>query len=78
MTFGMYLEEELMRGREQGLEEGRAEGLEEGRAEGRRTGAASINALNRRLLADGRTEELLRAVNDQELQARLLKEYGLR
>ena len=73
MTFGMYLEEELMRGREQGLEEGRAEGLEEGR----RTGAASINALNSRLLADGRTEELLRAVNDQELQARLLKEYGL-
>ncbi len=50
----------------------REEGREEGREEIRK-----LNELVRRLLADGRTDELQRSTTDLELQTKLLKEYGL-
>lgn len=49
----------------------------EAKEEGREEGRSRINELNRRLLADGREEELKKAVLDEEYQKKLLKEYGL-
>lgn len=53
------------------------EAREEGREEGREEERIRINKLNRRLLADGREDDLKRAVLDEEYQKQLLREYGL-
>lgn len=49
----------------------------EAREEGREEERIRINKLNRRLLADGREDDLKRAVLDEEYQKQLLREYGL-
>ena len=54
-------------------EEGREEGLKEGREEGRE----EINQLVARLIADGRTEDLLKSTQDREYQKKLMKEYQI-
>ncbi len=54
-------------------EEGRAKGRAEGRAEVR----ALVAQLASRLAEDGRTDELVPAMTDMELQEQLMKEYGL-
>ncbi|MDO4304874.1 MAG: hypothetical protein Q4D94_13280 [Bacillota bacterium] len=45
--------------------------------EGRLEGQERINCLYQRLKADGRTEDILRAIDDEEYQKRLLLEYDL-
>lgn len=60
-------------GRREGLREGRCEGLREGKREG----LQQINQLNQKLIADGRTDDLIRACSDEEFQKKLLEEYGL-
>jgi hypothetical protein len=40
-------------------------------------GEERINALNQRLIADNRTQDLLRATQDKVYQEQLLKEYHL-
>lgn len=55
------------------IEDGKLEGLREGIHEG----SQRINELNRRLLADGRQDDLLRAVQDDVYQKSLLNEYDL-
>lgn len=45
--------------------------------EGREEGRERINRLNRKLLEDGRDEDLRRAILDMEYQKLLLEEYGL-
>lgn len=54
-------------------EDARREGREEGRTAGREEG----NELNRRLIQDGRTEDLFRSIQDTEYQKKLMEEYGL-
>lgn len=60
-----------------GREEGRREGLREGRREGLSAGSRRINLLNQRLKNDGRTDDLLKAIDDPVYQEQLLKEYDL-
>ena len=38
----------------------------------------SINELNRRLIEDGRQDELIASTTDKELQDKLLAEYNLK
>lgn len=57
--------------------EGRQEGRQEGLATGVKKGSRLMNELNRRLVQDGRTEDLFRSIQDEEYQKRLMKEYGM-
>ena len=50
---------------------------EEGRDEGREEGREEINRLNAQLIADGRTDDLLKATKDSEYQEKLLEEYRI-
>lgn len=59
------------------MEEFKEEGREEGRAEGRAEGSERISRLCRMLIKDNRMDELVRSVNDGDLQQELLEEYGL-
>ena len=52
-------------------------GMEAGRKAGIADGMEIINELIRRLIGDGRSEEIAHAVSDREYQKRLLVEYGL-
>lgn len=58
-------------------DESYAEGEMKGRTEGTTEGRAIINLLGRRLVRDGRTDDLVRSLSDEEFQLRLLQEYGL-
>jgi hypothetical protein len=64
-------------GKKAGYGEGREAGYGEGKEAGYGEGCARINILTKKLLADNRTEELLRAVDDTAYQEQLLKEYHL-
>ncbi len=64
-------------GRREGKREGLREGLHEGKREGLREGSQQINQLNQKLVADGRTDDLIRACSDEAFQKKLLEEYGL-
>ena len=59
--------------KEEGRTEGRKEGLEAGRTESR----GIINELTKRLIQDGRMEDLKRSLDDHAYQDQMLKEYGL-
>ncbi len=59
---------------EQLSQEKLAEGLAEGRAEGRTKAMNDINALNMRLIADDRMDDLKRAASDIDYQLKLLNE----
>ncbi|MBQ9120626.1 MAG: hypothetical protein IJY09_11345, partial [Lachnospiraceae bacterium] len=66
--------------REIGYEEGRAAGREEGKAEGEKLGEvrfARFAALSEKLLTEGRTQELLKATQDEEYRQKLYEEYRL-
>jgi flagellar biosynthesis/type III secretory pathway protein FliH len=65
----MQLWEEMAMSRQDGYDEGREAGYDEG--------CAKINALTKNLMADNRTEDLLRAIEDTAYQEQLLKEYHL-
>lgn len=54
-----------------------ASGRREGKREGLREGLQQANQLNQKLIADGRTDDLIRACSDEEFQKKLLEEYGL-
>lgn len=69
-----YAKEE---GREEGREEGLKEGLKKGQIAGQSEGQERINKLNRRLLDEGRLEDLKKTLVDTEYQNRLLEEYHL-
>jgi predicted transposase/invertase (TIGR01784 family) len=57
--------------------EGRLEGRLEGIVEGKQAGAECITALQRKLIADNRMDDLIRSTEDSEFQAQLLAEYRL-
>lgn len=59
--------------REENFERGLETGIEKGLA----TGTDRINTLNQRLKADGRVDDLMRAIDDKNYQEQLLKEYDL-
>ena len=52
-------------------------GREAGRTEGITVGMERVNSLIRRLIGDGRSEEVAHAVSDNEFQKQLFMEYGL-
>ena len=49
----------------------------EGRATGRAESREIINELTKRLIQDGRMEDLKRSLDDHAYQDQMLKEYGL-
>ena len=57
--------------------EARAEGRAEGRTEGRTEGENRLNELNRRLLEEGRIEELKKATVDKAYRDMLYDKYGI-
>lgn len=69
-----WAEEERREGRYEGIREGRCEGRREGRQEGNRM----LNELNRKLIEDGRTEDLFQSIQNPDYQEKLLQEYGIR
>ena len=77
MLLSIERREAEKRGREEGLAKGRAEGQAEGRAEGRAEGESRIKKLVSHLVADGRTDELVRIADDPQLVERLCEEYGI-
>ena len=60
-----------------GREAGMADGMAKGMANGMSLGVERVNELIKRLIGDGRSEEIDRAVSDKEYQNRLFEEYGL-
>ena len=61
--------------REEGHSAGFSEGHSVGFSEGHSSGLNDLNALNERLLRDGRDEDLKRSVTDSEFQKKLFHEY---
>ncbi|MCM1244063.1 MAG: hypothetical protein NC293_00280, partial [Roseburia sp.] len=59
------------------IEDGRMEGRREGRQEGREEGISAMNELIHCLVAEGRTEDLLRSSQDAVFQKKLMEEYGI-
>lgn len=49
----------------------------EGFATGMKKGSRLMNELNRRLIQDGRMEDLFRSIQDTEYQKELMEEYGM-
>ena len=47
------------------------------REDEREIGREMLNDLYKRLKADGRTEDLMKAIDDKAYQEQLMKEYGL-
>lgn len=64
-------------GREQGEKIGRAQGEKIGHTKGREETRKQISNLSKCLKADGRTEDIMRMLDDIEYQEQLLKEYAL-
>ena len=69
------------RGKEEGMREGKEEGMREGKKEGikegMKEGIQQVGALMRRLLAEGKQEEVLKAAKDGAYLQRLLLEYDI-
>ena len=61
----------------EGLSEGRTEGLAEGLREGRVEGENRFAKLVQMLIDEGRSEELRRAVSDQNYRENLYAEVGI-
>ena len=79
MILLMRDQENMDKGREQGLKEGREQGLEEGREqglkEGREQGEGRFAELTQRLLQDKRYIDLEKSATDPEYRQKLYKEY---
>ena len=79
MILLMRDQENIYKGREQGLKEGREQGLEEGREqglkEGREQGEGRFAELTQRLLQDKRYIDLEKSATDPEYRQKLYKEY---
>lgn len=50
---------------------------ERGKKIGKEIGKEQVNQLNRKLLSQNRTEDMIRSLNDEEYQKRLFKEFGI-
>jgi len=79
MILLMRDQENIDKGREQGLKEGREQGLKEGREqglkEGREQGEGRFAELTQRLLQDKRYIDLEKSATDPEYRQKLYKEY---
>lgn len=69
----MNLDERFWRERQEGIDEGRKQGIEEGSKQR----GEQVAELTRRMRADGRTAELLDALEDPDMLARELERYGI-
>lgn len=72
---GMLEAEE--RGEKRGMAIGQERGIAIGEERGEKRGQDRINELNRRLIAEGKADEVLKAAADKEYQERLLQFYGI-
>ena len=86
--FGIAMTEELEEGvkemcnfseaiLERGMKEGIERGIEQGIEQGIVKGESRLNALNEKLVSDGRMDDLFRAIKDEWFRQRLYEEYGL-
>ena len=60
-----------------GRAEGKAEGRAEGRAEGKAEGEQRFADLANILIADGKTDELVKATTDKEYRDTLYRKYAI-
>ncbi|MDE7353375.1 MAG: hypothetical protein K2O06_10040 [Acetatifactor sp.] len=60
-----------------GKRQGTKDGIQQGIRQGAEQGITRVNKLVKRLLADGRQDDLLRAVSDELFQKRLFREYRI-
>lgn len=67
----------VAKGMAEGMAKGIAEGMAEGMEAGREKGEKMLAALVAKLTADGRMEEMQKALTDSDLRARLYEEYGI-
>lgn len=70
-------EDAIREGRAEGKRLGWKEGRIQGRIQGQRQAVHSLNELNRKLLEEGRTEDLFRSLQDINYQKKMMKEYGI-
>ncbi|MCM1244064.1 MAG: hypothetical protein NC293_00285 [Roseburia sp.] len=73
----LAIQEMIEDGRMEGRREGREEGRQEGRSKGWQDGISAMNELIHCLIAEGRTEDLLRSSQDAVFQKKLMEEYGI-
>ncbi len=59
------------------LQEGYDDGYEAGHDKGAEDALEQFKILSRKLLADHRKEDIIRAATDRDFQKKLFKEYGL-
>lgn len=64
-------------GKEAGMRKGMEEGIRKGMEKGMEKGMDRITNLYQKLKSENRFDDLMRAIDDQEYQDRLLKEFGL-
>ncbi len=67
----------IKQGIQQGIQQGIKQGIQQGIQQGIKQGAQQMNELVRRLLADGRQDDLLRATADAGYRRKLLAEYKI-
>ena len=60
-------------GKDEGLKEGKKEGLEEGENNGK----AKMTILFKRLLAEGKSNDMMRVLDDETYRELLLKRYAI-
>ncbi|MCM1210761.1 MAG: transposase, partial [Blautia sp.] len=64
-------------GKQEGIKEGIEEGIKAGIKEGIKEGESLLASLLNHLFADGRTEDVKRAVADAAARSKLYEEYGI-
>lgn len=72
------LKEMMEDSRRDGLQAGRRDGIRIGEKRGERNGEQKFAALAGRLMADSRTKDLEKAVNNETFRRKLYREYGMK
>ena len=72
------LNEMMEDSRRDGLQAGRRDGIRIGEKRGERNGEQKFAALAGRLMADSRTKDLEKAVNNETFRRKLYREYGMK
>lgn len=72
------LKEMMEDSRRDGLQAGRRDGIRIGEKRGERNGEQKFAALAGRLMADSRTKDLEKAVNNEAFRRKLYREYGMK
>ena len=77
MTLEQYAKEQAELKKDEWLEEGRQQGLEQGLEQGQVVATDRLNMLISKLIEAGRLDDLKASTSDNDLQKKLLEEFGL-